>query len=142
MTKALKRMKLNVGEMHSDLEQSQREEIMHEFRNRRIDILVATDIVARGIDIDDIRLVINYDVPHDSEDYVHRIGRTARANNDGVALTFVSEKEQTQFKSIERFLDKTIYKIAVPAELGEAPEYSPREAQKKSGYRKKRKNKK
>ena len=142
VTKSLKQMKLNVGEMHSDLEQSQREEVMHEFKADRINILVATDIVARGIDIDDIRLVINYDVPHDSEDYVHRIGRTARANNDGVALTFVSEKEQTQFKSIERFLDKTIYKIAVPAELGEAPEYSPREAQKKSGYRKKRKNKK
>lgn len=111
VTKALKRMKLNVGEMHSDLEQSQREEIMHEFRNRRIDILVATDIVARGIDIDDIRLVINYDVPHDSEDYVHRIGRTARANNDGCAITFVSEAEQTRFKQIETFLGKDIYKL-------------------------------
>ena len=94
VTKALKMMKLNVGEMHSDLEQAQREEVMHEFKAGRINILVATDIVARGIDIDDIRLVINYDVPHDSEDYVHRIGRTARANNDGVALTFVNEKEQ------------------------------------------------
>lgn len=84
VTKALKQMKLNVGEMHSDLEQAQREEVMYEFKAGRINILVATDIVARGIDIDDIRLVINYDVPHDSEDYVHRIGRTARANNDGV----------------------------------------------------------
>ena len=95
-------MKLNVGEMHSDLEQAQREVVMHEFKAGRINILVATDIVARGIDIDDIRLVINFDVPHDSEDYVHRIGRTARANNDGVALTFVSEKEQSNFKSIEK----------------------------------------
>ena len=126
VTKALKRLKLNVGEMHSDLDQSQREEIMHEFRNGRINMLVSTDIVARGIDIDDIRLVINYDVPHDSEDYVHRIGRTARANNDGCAITFVSETEQTKFKQIEDFLGKEIYKIPVPEELGEAPAYEPR----------------
>ena len=126
VAKALKSMKLNVGEMHSDLEQAQRETVMHEFKAGRINILVATDIVARGIDIDDIRLVINFDVPHDSEDYVHRIGRTARANNDGVALTFINEKEQSNFKSIENFLEKEIYKIAVPEELGEAPEYKPR----------------
>ena len=126
VTKALKSMKLNVGEMHSDLEQVQREAVMHDFKAGRINILVATDIVARGIDIDDIRLVINFDVPHDSEDYVHRIGRTARANNDGVALTFVSEKEQSNFKSIENFLEKEIYKIPIPTELGEAPEYKPR----------------
>ena len=126
VTKALKMMKLNVGEMHSDLEQAQREEVMHEFKAGRVNILVATDIVARGIDIDDIRLVINYDVPHDSEDYVHRIGRTARANNDGVALTFINEKDQSNFKQIENFLEKEIYKIAVPEELGEAPEYKPR----------------
>lgn len=126
VAKSLKSMKLNVGEMHSDLEQSQREAVMHQFKGGKINILVATDIVARGIDIDDIRLVINYDVPHDSEDYVHRIGRTARANNDGVALTFVSEKEQNNFKSIENFLEKDIYKIPIPIELGEAPEYKPR----------------
>ena len=126
VAKALKMMKLNVGEMHSDLEQAQREFIMHEFKSGRINILVATDIVSRGIDIDDIRLVINFDVPHDSEDYVHRIGRTARANNDGVAITFVNEKEQTNFKHIENFLEKDIYKIPVPSELGEAPAYKPR----------------
>ena len=126
VTKAFRHMNLNVGEMHSDLDQSQRDQIMHEFKCGRINILVATDIVSRGIDIDDIRLVINYDVPHDCEDYVHRIGRTARANNDGCAITFVSEKEQTQFKSIEDFLEKTIYKIPVPEELGEAPEYTPK----------------
>lgn len=124
VTKALKLMKLNVGEMHSDLEQSQRESIMREFKSARINVLVATDIVSRGIDIDDIRLVINYDVPHDSEDYVHRIGRTARANNDGVAITFVGEAEQRKFKSIENFLGKDIYKIPIPQELGEAPEYN------------------
>lgn len=123
---ALKSLNLNVGEMHSDLEQSQREFIMREFKNGKINILVATDILARGIDIDDIRLVVNYDIPHDCEDYVHRIGRTARANNDGVAITFVSEKEQSSFKMIETFLDKSIYKIPIPEELGEGPEYNPR----------------
>ena len=126
VTRALKMKKLNVGEMHSDLEQVQREQIMRDFKAGRINILVATDIVSRGIDIDDIRLVINYDVPNDSEDYVHRIGRTARANNDGVAITFVNEKEQSNFKNIENFLEKEIYKIPVPIELGESPEYAPR----------------
>ncbi len=125
VTKALKHMKLNVGEMHSDLDQSQRENMILDFKAGRINILVATDIVSRGIDIDDIRSVINFDVPHDSEDYVHRIGRTARANNDGVAITFVSESEQGKFKAIETFLDKDIYKIQLPAELGEGPEYAP-----------------
>ena len=113
---------------------------MHEFKAGRINILVATDIVARGIDIDDIRLVINFDVPHDSEDYVHRIGRTARANNDGVALTFISEKEQSNFKSIENFLEKEIYKIPIPEELGEAPEYKPRSFSKGKGGNYKRKD--
>ena len=140
VAKALKSMKLNVGEMHSDLEQAQRETVMHEFKAGRINILVATDIVARGIDIDDIRLVINFDVPHDSEDYVHRIGRTARANNDGVALTFISEKEQSHFKSIENFLEKEIYKIPIPEELGEAPEYKPRPFSKGKGGNYKRKD--
>lgn len=140
VAKALKSMGLNVGEMHSDLEQIQREAVMHEFKAGRINILVATDIVARGIDIDDIRLVLNYDVPHDSEDYVHRIGRTARANNDGVALTFINEKEQSNFKSIENFLEKDIYKIPIPAELGEAPEYKPRSYSKNNGNYSKRRN--
>lgn len=140
VAKALKSMNLNVGEMHSDLEQMQREAVMHEFKAGRINILVATDIVSRGIDIDDIRLVINFDVPHDSEDYVHRIGRTARANNDGVALTFVSEKEQNSFKSIENFLEKDIYKIPVPIELGEAPEYKPRSSNKNKGNHTKKRN--
>ena len=135
VTKAFLRMKLNVGEMHSDLEQTQRDQIMREFKSGHINILVATDIVSRGIDIDDIRLVINYDVPHDCEDYVHRIGRTARANNDGCAITFVSEKEQTQFKTIENFLDKTIYKIPVPDELGEAPAYDPKNKMEKGRKR-------
>ena len=132
----MQRMSLNVGEMHSDLEQAQRDAIMHEFRNGRINMLIATDIVARGIDIDDIRLVINYDVPHDNEDYVHRIGRTARANNDGCAITLVNELEQSKFRQIEKFLGKDIYKIPVPDELGEAPEYKP-EKETKGGRRRK-----
>ncbi len=126
VAKSLKQMKLNVGEMHSDLEQPQREKIMLDFKSGRVNILVATDIVARGIDIDDIRLVLNYDVPHDREEYGHRMGGPARANNDGVALTFVNEKEQGKFQGIESFLDKTIYKIPLPAELGEAPAYTPK----------------
>ena len=132
VAQAFHRMGLNVGEMHSDLEQAQREQIMREFKNGHVNILVATDIVSRGIDIDDIRLVINYDVPNDCEDYVHRIGRTARANNDGCAITFVSEKEQTPFKTIEDFLEKTIYKIPVPEELGEAPAYNPKKPENKN----------
>lgn len=135
VTQAFHRLGLNVGEMHSDLEQAQRDQIMREFKNGKINILVATDIVSRGIDIDDIRLVINYDVPHDCEDYVHRIGRTARANNDGCAITFVSEKEQTQFKTIEDFLEKTIYKIPVPDELGEVPVYAPKSSGEKTKRR-------
>lgn len=131
VAKAFMKMKLNVGEMHSDLEQSQREEILHDFRSGKVNILVATDIVARGIDIDDIRLVINFDVPHDCEDYVHRIGRTARANNDGCAITFVSESEQNKFYQIEKFLDKTIYKLQIPEQLGEGPEYAPKLAVRK-----------
>ena len=133
VTKALKRMNLNVGEMHSDLEQAEREDVMYRFKSGQINILVATDIVARGIDIDDIRLVINYDVPHDNEDYVHRIGRTARANNEGVALTFVNEQEQGKFHNIEKFLEKDIYKIPLPEELGPAPEYKPAERRKSNG---------
>ena len=101
-------MKLNVGEMHSDLEQAQREEVMHEFKAGRINILVATDIVARGIDIDDIRLVINYDVPHDSEDYVHRIGRTGRAGAQGVSISFVSEDDAFYLPEIEKAIGKKL----------------------------------
>ncbi len=124
VARSLKQMHLNIGEMHSDLDQAARDEVMYAFKAGKIDILVATDIVARGIDIDDIRLVINYDVPHDCEDYVHRIGRTARAGSDGEAITFVSEKDQRRFVQIERFLEKTVNKLTLPAELGEAPEYS------------------
>lgn len=133
IAKTLHKMKLSVGEMHSDLDQSQREHVMHEFKNERIDILVATDIVSRGIDIDDITLVINFDVPYDVEDYVHRIGRTARAGDSGMAITFVSPEEQYLFEQIEQFLQKKVYRIPVPVEVGEAPEYNPEKFRKQKG---------
>lgn len=125
ITKTLRRLEMNVGEMHSDLEQVQRDEIMYRFRSGQINVLVATDIVSRGIDIDDIDLVINFDVPHDAEDYVHRVGRTARAGSDGCAITFISPEEQTPFASIERLIEREVYKIPVPEEFGDAPEYKP-----------------
>ena len=121
----LKRMKLNVAAMHSDLEQAQREEVMLDFKNGKVDILVATDIVARGIDIEDIGLVINYDVPHDPEDYIHRIGRTARAAATGAAVTFVNEEEQGKFHQIEKFIEKEIRKRELPEEVGSGPVYDP-----------------
>jgi superfamily II DNA/RNA helicase len=135
LTRTLMRHKFNVAEMHSDLEQNQREEVMKEFKNGKIDILVATDVVARGIDINDIRLVVNFDIPHDPEDYVHRIGRTARGTSgEGLAITFISESEQYKFSQIEKFLNKTIYKIPVDEKFGETPEYNP--AAYKSGGKK------
>lgn len=122
----LKRMQFNVAAMHSDLEQSEREQVMKDFRNGHIGILVATDVVARGIDINDISLVINYDIPNDPEDYVHRIGRTARGTDGkGLAITFVSQKEQGKFKEIETFLEKDIYKIPLDADFGDVPAYEP-----------------
>ncbi|MFI3281065.1 MAG: DEAD/DEAH box helicase [Rikenellaceae bacterium] len=122
----LKRMKLNVGAMHSDLDQERREEVMLSYKNGKIDILVATDIVARGIDIDDIGLVINFDVPHDPEDYIHRIGRTGRASATGRAITFVSEAEQGKFHRIEEFIERDVKQLEMPEELGKSPEYNPK----------------
>ncbi len=129
----LKRMKLNVAAMHSDLEQAQREEVMLAFKNNKINILVATDIVARGIDIEDIGLVINYDVPHDPEDYIHRIGRTARAAATGSAITFVSEDEQGKFHQIEKFIEREIRKADLPESVGEGPKYEPSENRGRGG---------
>ena len=120
-----KRMHLKVASMHSDLEQAERETVMRNFKNGHIHILVATDIVARGIDIEDIQMVINYDVPHDAEDYVHRIGRTARAGGEGIAITFIAEKEQYKFGAIEKLIEKEVRKVPLPEELGEAPAYHP-----------------
>ena len=124
ITRTLRSRHFNARAMHSDLEQKERDEVMLDFRNEKVDILVATDIVARGIDIDDIPLVINYDVPHNAEDYVHRIGRTARAASLGAAITFVTQEDYRYFNKIETFLKKKIERITVPQSLGEAPTIS------------------
>ena len=108
LTHALRNKGLDARQMHSDLDQKDREAVMLDFRNDKVQVLVATDIVSRGIDVDDIPLVINYDVPRDAEDYVHRIGRTARAENNGTAITLVSEQDRRFFQRIERFLHKHI----------------------------------
>lgn len=133
INRTLQQMKINSGEMHSDLEQAERDEILYKFKSGQIDVLVATDIVARGIDIDDIAMVINFDVPHDPEDYVHRIGRTARAQRDGIAITFVAEDEIYSFKQIEKFLGREVEKVALPEGLGEAPDYNAAPSKSKNG---------
>ena len=130
---SLQQIGVNCGAMHSDLEQAERDDVMFKFKSGQYDVLVATDIVARGIDIDDIEMVINYDVPHDTEDYVHRIGRTARANRDGRAITFVSEEDQYWFQQIEKFLEKVVDKMPLPEGCGEGPEYIKLNKPKKKG---------
>ena len=138
ISRALVRMHINSGEMHSDLSQAERDEMMYRFKSGQIDVLVATDIVARGIDIDDIATVINYDVPHDVEDYVHRIGRTARAERDGIAITFVNEDDIRYFKQIERFLEYEIKKNDMPEGMMAGPDYATASKTKKSGKERKR----
>lgn len=125
ITRELKRIKVNCDEMHSDLTQAERDDVMYRFKSGQVDVLIATDIVARGIDIDDIAVVINYDVPHDVEDYVHRIGRTARADRNGRAITLVRGYDIAAFMQIEKFLEKTIEKTPLPEGVGEGPEYKP-----------------
>ena len=140
INQALQRLKINCGEMHSDLDQAQRDEIMYKFKSGQLDVLVATDIVARGIDIDDITMVINYDVPHDAEDYVHRIGRTARADRDGVAITFVNEDDMYAFHQIEKFLEREITRNPLPEGCGEGPEYTTTKRPGKTNARNRRRN--
>ena len=125
LSSELKKIGFSVEDIHSDLDQKSRENALMNFKSRKLQILVAADILSRGIDIEDIDLVINFDVPNDHEDYIHRIGRTARAETDGVAITFVNEKEQSRFASIENFLEKTVYKVKLPENIGEAPTYNP-----------------
>jgi superfamily II DNA/RNA helicase len=126
LERELRHLDLPVKAIHSDLSQQEREQVLLGFRNRSIQVLVATDIVSRGIDIDSIGLVVNYDVPGDAEDYVHRVGRTARAESTGVALTFVNQKDQYRLAQIERLIERTIPKIALPADLGESPAWNPK----------------
>jgi ATP-dependent RNA helicase RhlE len=121
----LKGKKMDVKSFHSDLEQNVRGEILRDFKNRQLRIIVATDVLARGIDVDNISLVINYDAPGDPEDYVHRVGRTARAAKTGVAVTFVGEQEQRKFAGVERLIAATVPKIPLPEGIGEGPAYEP-----------------
>ena len=136
LSKTLKGHRFSVEEIHSDLEQDKREQVLLDFKNKKLKILVATDILSRGIDIEDIDLVINYDVPRDNEDYIHRIGRTARASSNGTAYTFVTEKEQREFSKIEKLLGHSVMKAAVPEHFGAVPVYNPRShtAQRKKYY--------
>ena len=136
LTRELRSRRYKAAEMHSDLEQQQRNEVIHDFTSGKIDILVATDILARGIDIDEISMVINYNVPREAEDYIHRIGRTARANADGTAITLVNRQEQEKFGRIEKSLGCETKKTEVPAELGETPAYTPeRKSDRRGGNR-------
>lgn len=117
---------LKAKAIHSDLEQDEREEVLRGFRSKQTQILVATDILSRGIDIEDIGLVINYDLPNDAEDYIHRIGRTARASTKGEAITFINEYDQFKFHKIEQLIEKEVEKRPLPAHLGEGPVYNPK----------------
>lgn len=135
LEKELLKLNFNVAAIHSDLDQDQRNEVLRQFKNRKLQILVATDILSRGIDIDSIGLVINYDVPGDAEDYIHRVGRTARAESTGVALTFINPEDQRKFKKIEELIGDKIRKIATPAHIGESPEYNPEKNKGKTFHR-------
>ena len=137
----LKRIGLKAKSFHSDLEQKEREDLMNEFRSRKVQVLIGTDILSRGIDVDGIDLVVNFDVPPDPEDYVHRIGRTARAESKGTAITFINEKDQKRFHAIETLIEREIPKLPLPTFLGEAPVYAPntRRAEPKRGFKPRRK---
>jgi len=121
----LKRQGLGARAFHSDLEQPEREQLLREFKSRKVPILIGTDILARGIDVEGIELVINYETPHDPEDYIHRIGRTARAETTGTAITFINDKDQRKFSIIEKVIGKEVPKLPLPSDLGDAPVYQP-----------------
>jgi ATP-dependent RNA helicase RhlE len=134
LCKELEKEKLSVDNIQSDLQQNEREQVLNDFKSHKINILVATDIVSRGIDIDNIDMVINYDVPNDGEDYIHRIGRTARADADGIAITFINEKEQSAFLDIENLLGNPVHKVVLPPQFGDTPDYNPEKGKRKPGY--------
>ncbi len=133
IAKDLRRADIPAKAISSDLEQKEREDVLLEFRNRQLQVLVATDIMARGIDIKEINLVVNYDVPSDAEDYVHRVGRTARADSTGVALTFINKKDQRKFYSIETLIEQEVAKIKTPEHIGQSPQYEPEKKYKSKG---------
>jgi len=122
VTATLKKAGLNVRQVHSDLSQDEREEILRLYKSGKVQTLVATDILSRGIDVKGINLVINYDVPSDGEDYVHRVGRTARADADGVALTFINRRDRRRIQSIENLIEMPVRRLPLPADLREEAE--------------------
>jgi len=126
ITRTLKKAGIQCERISSDAEQSEREAVMLGFRQKKFPILVATDVVSRGIDIDSIELVVNYDVPPNEEDYVHRIGRTARADKDGEGVTLINPDDQFRFGKIEKLIEKEVPKLAIPERLGKGPEYNPK----------------
>ncbi len=136
LCETLKRAKFAVDQIQSDLEQDKREQVLLDFKNKKLKILVATNIISRGIDIEDINLVINFDVPHDGEDYIHRIGRTARAATTGTAYTLISDKELYKFDKIEKLLGKNVPRLEVPAEMGPVPQETPGSATKRPAKKK------
>lgn len=132
LDRSLQKIGIQAKAIHSDLEQVERESILREFKNKQLSILIGTDVLSRGIDVEGISLVINFDVPPDPEDYIHRIGRTARAATTGTAITFINPNDQRKFFRIESMIGKDVEKITVPAELGEAPAYTPETRPEKS----------
>jgi superfamily II DNA/RNA helicase len=133
----LKRAGLKAKAFHSDLEQKEREEILREFKSKSLPILIGTDILSRGIDVEGISLVINFNTPHDPEDYIHRIGRTARAETTGTAITFINDKDQKKFAAVETLIGREIPKTPLPLGLGEAPVYQPNKRVTAAGFKKK-----
>ncbi|QZT36721.1 DEAD/DEAH box helicase [Halosquirtibacter xylanolyticus] len=137
LSRALNKLNLHSAAIHSDLDQKERENALLDFRSHKIQLLVATDILARGIDIKDLDLVINYNVPNDAADYVHRVGRTARADASGIAITLISDKDQSEFKDIEVLIEREILKLNTPPEIGDSPVYAPN-SKRHHGFNKKR----
>lgn len=130
LERTLRKSEESMRAFHSDLEQAERESIMRGFKSRNLRILIGTDILSRGIDVEGVSLVLNYDAPPDPEDYIHRIGRTARASRTGTAITFINPADQKKFARIENLMGQEVDKIPVPEEMGPVPSYDP-EAQKK-----------
>lgn len=136
LDRAFQKSGLKASAFHSDLDQAEREEIMRAFKSRQINIIIGTDVLSRGIDVDGIDLVINADAPPDPEDYIHRVGRTARAQRTGTAITLINERDQRRFFSIESLIGQEIPKLPLPAELGEGPAYAPETKRKSEGFKK------
>ena len=139
IVRALRSKQFLVEGISSNLEQSEREEVLLRFRSKETRVLVATDVMSRGIDIKGIDLVINFDVPNDAEDYVHRVGRTARADETGVALTLINENDMYKFKRIEDFIGSEVMKIPMPPQLGSGPAWNPKPNPRDGGFRGNRK---